>query len=60
MSIWFARYRWIFLVLTVLLLSFAYYKTYKNKKNCSPWSLRILHGTTVLSLGLILYSFLNS
>jgi len=59
MSVWFARYHWIFLAATIVLLGFAYYKTYNNK-NCGPWSLRILHGTTLLSLGLIVYTLLRS
>lgn len=59
MSVWFARYRWIFFVATIVLLGFAYYKTYINKK-CGPWSLRVLHGTTVLSVGLIVYTLLHS
>ncbi|HFQ81955.1 MAG TPA: hypothetical protein ENK33_11380 [Desulfobacterales bacterium] len=58
MSMWFARYRWLFLVATIILLGFAYYSTYKNKKNNGPWSFRILHGTTALSLGLVIYTLL--
>jgi len=59
MSMWFARYRWIFLAATVVLLGFAYYKTYTNNR-CGPWSLGVLHGTTALSVGLIVYSMLHS
>jgi len=56
MSMWFAKYRWLFLVATIVLLSFAYYKAYTSKKSRSPWSMRILHGTTVLSLGTVIYT----
>ncbi len=60
MSMWFNRYRWIFLLATIVLLGFAYYQTYKKKKNCTTWSRRILHGTTVLSLGLIIYTLIKT
>jgi len=56
MSMWFAKYRWVFLVATIFFLGFAYYKTYRNRKHTGPWSMRILHGTTVLSLGMIVYT----
>ncbi len=56
---WFNRYRWIFLVATIVLLGFAYYQAYKNKTP-GAWSRRILHGTTALSLGLIAYTLLTT
>lgn len=56
MSMWIAKYRWIFLVTTIFLLGLAYYKTYRGRKPAGTWSKRILHGTTVLSLGMIIYT----
>ncbi|MBU0480526.1 MAG: hypothetical protein KKG47_05440 [Proteobacteria bacterium] len=53
---WFARYRWLFLVATVVLLGFAYYRAYKAREHASPWSMPLLHGVTVFSLGMIAYS----
>jgi hypothetical protein len=53
---WFAKYRWVFLAATIVLLGFAYYKTYKGQKPGGPWSKCILHGTTILSLGMITYT----
>lgn len=58
MSIWLAKYRWLFLVITIALLGFAYYKTYSNRKTAGPWSLLILHGTAILSVGMIGYTLL--
>jgi len=55
---WFAKYRWVFLVATVVLLGFAYYKTYKGLKSIGPWNRRILHGTAVLSLGMVAYTLI--
>lgn len=60
MSMWLNRYRWIFLIATIVLLGFAYYQTYIKKKNCNTWSRRILHGTTALSLGLIVYTLIKT
>lgn len=59
MSMWFARYRWVFMALTFVFLAFAYYKTYHNKKSCGFWSCWMLHGTTVLSLGMVIYTLLH-
>jgi hypothetical protein len=56
MSIWFARYRWVFLAATIGLLGLAYYKTYRRRKPAGPWSRGILHATTVLSLGMLAYT----
>ena len=60
MSLWFARYRWVFLVATLVLLGLAYFITYKDKrsKTGGPWNKRILHSTTVLSLGMIVYTLI--
>ena len=58
MSMWFAKYRSIFLVATIVLLGFAYYKTYLGRKPGGAWSKRILHATTVLSLGLVAYTLI--
>ena len=55
---WFAKYRWVFLVATIVLLGFAYYKTYMGRKAGGPWSKRILHATTVLSLGMVVYTLI--
>ena len=60
MSMWFAEYRWVFLVATVVLLGFAYYMTYKNRKKHGPWGIRMLHGTTVLSMGMIAYTLITT
>jgi len=48
------------MVLTFILLGFAYYKTYYHKKNCGFWGRWILHGTALLSLGMIIYTLLYS
>jgi hypothetical protein len=60
MSMWFAKYRWIFLVATIVLLGFAYFMTYKgrNKNKGGPWNKRILHATTLLSLGMVVYTLI--
>lgn len=60
MSLWFAEYRWLFLTATVGLLGFAFYRAYRQRQRTGPWSLRILYGTTALSLGLIIYSLVTS
>jgi len=58
MSMWFIKYRWVFLAATILLLGFAYYKTYMGRKPGGLLSKRILHATTVLSLGMVLYTLI--
>ena len=60
MSMWFAEYRWVFMAATVVLLGFAYYMTYKNRKKHGPWGMRILHGTTVMSVSMITYTFFTA
>jgi hypothetical protein len=60
MSMWFARYRWVFLAASLILLGFAYYTTYTNRKKRGPWGMRILHGTTVLSVGMIVYTLFTT
>jgi hypothetical protein len=54
---WLAEYRWVFLLATGVFLGFAYYMTYKNRKKHGPWGIRILHTTTVMSVGMIAYTF---
>ncbi len=58
MSMWFAKYRWVFLAATIVLLGFAYYKNYMGRKPGGPWSKRVLHATTVLSLGMVVYTLI--
>lgn len=60
MSMWLAEYRWLFLVITLVLLGLAYYMTYINRRQTGPWSLWILHATSIVSMSVIGYSLLTS
>jgi hypothetical protein len=60
MAMWFARYRWVFLAATAILLGFAYYRTYKGRRSAGPWNRRILHATAVLSLGMVAYALVTA
>jgi hypothetical protein len=53
LAMWVARYRWVFLLATFVLLGFAYYNTFGRRKPAGPWSRLILHTTAVLSLGMV-------
>ena len=55
---WFAKYRFLFLAATIVFLGFAYYKAYRNRENPDPWSMPVLHGVTVFSLGMIAYTLI--
>ncbi len=57
-AVWVQEYRWLFLAMTIALLAFAFYKTYRDRRKTGPWSLRLLYATTALSLGLVLYTLL--
>jgi hypothetical protein len=46
------------MVMTFVFLGFAFYRTYKDRKKTGPWSIRMLYGTTVLSVGLITFTLL--
>lgn len=52
------EYRWVFMVVTFVLLGLAFHTTYKNRKKTGPWGMRMLSGTTALCAGLVLYSLL--
>lgn len=53
-----AKYRWIFMAITLALLGLALFKAWRNRTKTGPWSKGILCGTTVLTLGLIVYSMI--
>ena len=55
---WMAKYKWSFVILTFIFLGAAFYQTFKDGKKDGKWSLRILYGTTALSLGLVIYTIL--
>jgi type II secretory pathway component PulF len=57
-AVWVQEYRWLFLATTIVLLAFAFYKTYRDRNKTGPWSHKILYATTVLSLGLVVYTLL--
>jgi hypothetical protein len=52
------QYRWLFLAVTIALLSFAFYRAYRDRTKTGPWSFRFLHATATLSFGLVLYTLL--
>ena len=60
LSMWFARYRWLFIVGTVILLSFAYYRAYKSREHNGPWNTPFLYGVTVLCVGMIVYTLVTN
>jgi len=55
-SIWLTKYKWVFMIITFVLLGFAFYRTYKDRTKTGPWGMGMLYGTTVLSIGLIVYT----
>lgn len=57
-AVWIEQYRWLFLAATIVLVVFAFYRAYRDRKKTGPWSLRFLYGTAALSLGLVLYTLL--
>ena len=57
-AVWAQRYRWIFLVLTFVLLGIAFAQAFKDRTKTGPWGLTMLFGTTVLCTGLVIYSLL--
>jgi hypothetical protein len=46
------------MVLTFALLGVAFFKTYKGRKKTGPWSIGVLYGTTILSVGLVAYALI--
>jgi len=58
-GIWLFRYRWFFLGATIVLLGFAHWRNWRNRERNGSWSKWILNGTTVLSIGLIVYSVVS-
>jgi hypothetical protein len=58
-AVWLAKYRWIFMAITFIFLGFAFYKTYKNREKSGPWSIRMLYGTTALSVGLVVFTLVS-
>jgi len=44
------------MIITFVLLSFAFYRTYRDRTKTGPWGMGMLYGTTVLSIGLIVYT----
>ncbi len=57
-AVWVQEYRWLFLASTITLLTFAFYRAYRDRKKTGPWGLRLLYGTAILSLGLVLYTLI--
>lgn len=57
-AVWTAKYRWLFLAATIVLLAVAFYKAYRDRKKAGPWNMRVLYATATLSLGLVLYTLL--
>lgn len=51
-----ARNRWVFIVATFVFLGLAYYSAFRNRKKNGPWGFRILSATTLLSVGMVIYS----
>jgi hypothetical protein len=62
LSIWLARYRWVFLLLTFVLLGFAYYRAYRDRRDGKggPPVLWPLHAVAALSVGMIAYHLLTT
>jgi len=60
MSVWLAKYRWLFFAATFILLAVAFYFTFKDHDKTKPRNLRFLFGTTALSVSLIAYSFITN
>lgn len=58
MSVWLAKYRWVFLALTVVFLAFAWYRTIRDGEKTGPWGRRMLVGTTALSIGLVAFTLI--
>lgn len=46
------------MVATFVFLGLAFYKTYEEREKAGPWSIRLLYGTTALSLGLIIFTLI--
>lgn len=57
---WIARYRPVFVVITMTLLGMAFYKTYIGRGNASPLAKAILWVTAIISISLTVYSILNN
>jgi hypothetical protein len=47
------------MAITFIFLGFAFYKTYKNREKSGPWSIRMLYGTTALSVGLVVFTLVS-
>jgi len=58
MSVWLAKYRWLFFAATLVFLCVAFYYTYRDRNKVGPWNMRFLWGTTALSMVFIVYSFI--
>ena len=58
LSVWFAKYRWLFLIATLVFLGLAFFMTYRDRKKTNPWNIGILVGTTLVSIGFIIYSLI--
>lgn len=59
LAVSFGKYRGVFIVLTLVLLGISHYWTYK-KPNPSKINQVILWTATVVSVGMMLYSFINN
>ncbi len=57
---WMNQYRLVFVAATMTLLGISFYRTYTGKGNISPWSKRILWITAIVSIGLTVYSIMQS
>ena len=46
------------MVITFIFLGLSWYKTFKAKQRVGKWSVRMLYGTTILSIGLVIFTML--
>ncbi len=58
-SMWLAEYKNYFLAAAFLFLGFSHWRNWKSQGDGGRWNRWILHGTTVLTVGLILYSLVS-
>ena len=46
------------MLLTFVLLGFAYFKAVKEREKTGPWGLRVLHAVTALCIVLVIYTII--
>jgi hypothetical protein len=59
LGVWMVNYRWVFVLVTIVFLGIAYYRTFfRKRRSADAWGKRMLYVTTALSLGLVGYTLL--